>query len=458
MAEPSVGVALEVDPDFAVPEDGLTLLSDDVLLDLVRGGSADAYGTLFERYRHPAHRLAAYFSNSVDAKDIVAETFAGVLHQLRRGQGPHTSFRSYLFTSIRREAGKRARMRKRVSPTEDMATIDKPVPFGGTGPDRFERELVRAAFATLPKRWQTVLWQLDVDGWKPHELASQLGIAPNAVSALAYRAREGLRKAYLEQHVMTKGKSWAAACADVRRRLVVFVRGSATARDVIMIDPHLEACGPCMDAYLELEEVNTHLGGMSSALAVGFAASTAAPAATGLTGGAAAKAALFAKSVIAALGSTAAVVATSVTVFEIPVESPAQAETVIIRPFSMTPEQEPDRTIGPARKPTSENSVRSSGNDVSLAATDPVPPEDTSTTPTQETTPSPGIPIPVKIDVDKTGTTASVGAAGIDVSVSVDLRKPLAEKVNVKIKGSDKGAGPAVDMVEKLAANVVKKK
>jgi hypothetical protein len=348
-------------------------------------------------------------------------------------------------------------MRKRVSPTEDMATIDKPVPFGGSGPDTFERELVRDAFASLPKRWQTVLWQLDVDGWKPNELAAELGIAPNAVSALAYRAREGLRKAYLEQHVMTKGESWAAACKDVRRRLVVFVRGSATARDVIMIDPHLEACGPCMDAYLELEEVNSHLGGVSSALAVGFAASAAAPAAAGLTGGAVAKATLFAKSVIVALGSTAAVVATSVTVLEIPVESPAQAETVTMRPYSLTPEQEPDRTIGPVAVPTHEKAARSSSDESSSAAADTVPPEDqeTTTTPTPETTTSPGVPNPVKIEVDEKGTTASVRAAGVDVSVSVDLHK--LKDTKIEIKGSDKGAGPAVDKVEKLVASVVKK-
>ena len=171
MVKPHLKAVLEVDGDVVIPDDGLTLLPDDVLLDLVRGGSADAYGALFERYRHPAYRLATYFSNAVDAKDIVAETFADVLHQLRRGQGPQTSFRHrYLFTSVRREAGKRARLHQRVRVTDDMSTIDKPVPFGGGGSDTFERELVRAAFTSLPTRWRTVLWQLDVDGLKPHGL------------------------------------------------------------------------------------------------------------------------------------------------------------------------------------------------------------------------------------------------------------------------------------------------
>jgi RNA polymerase sigma factor (sigma-70 family) len=431
----------DVEHDLVVPDDGLTLLADDMLLDLVRGGSSEAYAVLFERYRYPAHRLATYFSNSVDAKDIVAETFADVLHQLRRGKGPHTSFRSYLFTSVRREAGKRARLHKRVSPTDDMATIDKPVPFGGGGVDTFERELVRAAFASLPKRWQTVLWQLDVDGRKPHELASRLGIKPNAVSALAYRAREGLRRAYLEQHVMTNTTSWATACEEVRRRLVAGVRGSATTRDVITIDPHLETCSSCTDVYLELEEVNTHLGAVSSALAIGFAAPTVT-----LLSETVAKATFIAKS-IAAIGSSAAVVATSVAVVSIPTELPAHAESVHVQPYSQTPEQEPDRAIGPAADgPTPEKGESSSPSDDATFS------DETGTDQTQDQpieaaqAPSPEGSPPVKVAVDQTGAaSASVSAGGIDVSVSVDVRKPL--DTQVEIKGVEETVQRTVDEV-----------
>ena len=411
MVKPHLKAVLEVDGDLVIPDDGLTLLPDDVLLDLVRGGSADAYGVLFERYRHPAYRLATYFSNAVDAKDIVAETFADVLHQLRRGQGPHTSFRSYLFTSVRREAGKRAKLHKRVRVTDDMATIDKPVPFGGGGADTFERELVRAAFASLPARWRTVLWQLDVDGRKPHELASHLGLKPNAVSALAYRAREGLRKAYLEQHVLTKGKSWATACGEVRRRLVAFVRGSATTSDVIMIDPHLETCVSCMDVYLELEEVNTHLGAVSSALAIGFAA----PATATLVSGTVAKATFIAKSIAAALGSTAAVVATSVTVLNIPVAPPAHAEAIHAFPV-LTPEEEPDRAIGPAAAPTTSPKKRAAQDDEvfsAAAAAQALDGQEATSTPPDS--PSLGGLPPVAIDVNKSGVSASVSGADIHI-------------------------------------------
>ena len=122
MAKPYFGgtveIELENESDLVVPwndiarlREDMDELSDDSLIGLVKGGSADAYAVLFERYRHPAHRLAAYYSNSVDAKDIVAESFTQVFQQLRRGQGPETSFRGYLLTAVRREAGQRAKMR-----------------------------------------------------------------------------------------------------------------------------------------------------------------------------------------------------------------------------------------------------------------------------------------------------------------------------------------------------------
>jgi DNA-directed RNA polymerase specialized sigma24 family protein len=64
------------------------------------------------------------------------------------------------------------------------------------GSDPGDREDVERAFRGLPVRWQRVLWQLEVEGRRPRELAVELGMTPNAVSALGKRARAGLRKAY----------------------------------------------------------------------------------------------------------------------------------------------------------------------------------------------------------------------------------------------------------------------
>jgi len=467
MSKPHPGGTLEIETesdlvaslnDVSRLREDLTDLSDDSLISLSRSGSADAYAELFERYRRPATRLAAYYSNSVDANDIVAESFAQVYDLLRRGKGPETSFRAYLFTSVRREAGRQAKMRKRVTPTDDVGTMDRAMPFGNGAVDGIERELVRDAFASLPQRWQTVLWHLDVDGRKPREVAPILGMKPNSVSALAYRAREGLRKAYLEQHIKTTTTPLPASCREVRSSLADFVRGTATERDTTAIESHLETCATCKGAQLELKQLNEHLGAVSGAIALTFAA----PAAAGLVSSVAAKMLVFAKTAAAATGSTAAVVVTSVAVLHIPLDSPAGAATVHQQPTTATARQhEPDRSSGPAadqslgRPVASGLEMAQSGSSDSAGSmtTDGSGPGQGQTdgSSSSEGSSSGGGSQPVTINVGSTNVSASVGpdkvsasvsAAGVKASVDVDIKKPLDTRVTV---GSDKSKNQLLD-------------
>ena len=58
--------------------------------------------------------------------------------------------------------------------------------------------MIARAFASLPERWQAVLWHTEIEGARPADVAPLLGLTANGVAALAYRAREGLRQAYLQ--------------------------------------------------------------------------------------------------------------------------------------------------------------------------------------------------------------------------------------------------------------------
>jgi RNA polymerase sigma factor (sigma-70 family) len=485
MAKPYFGGTLEVElenePDLDIPwsdiarlREDMDELSDDSLIGLVKGGSADAYAVLFERYRHPAHRLAAYYSNSVDAKDIVAESFTQVYQQLRRGQGPETSFRGYLLTAVRREAGRRAKMRKRDTPTDDIATIDRSVPFGNGAVDGFERDLIQKAFATLPQRWQKVLWHLDVDGRKPREVAPMLDMKPNSVSALAYRAREGLRKAYLEQHILAKGESLSATCQEVRHRLVAFVRATANKSESTKVESHLQTCSRCTSAYHELEELNSHIGAVSGVLVLSFAAPVvagplggAAGGVVGHLGGLTAKATLLGKTVAAAAGSTAAALITSMTVVDLPLQPPAEAATVHAQPFAAEGQHEPDRTIGPAGDGTLGRSVTSStwspmdstgsGQDQAMGESGQSDPGQTpGSTPSQGS--SSGGSLPATVNVDGTKTSVSVDAVGVKVNASVDLKKPLETRVTVKAGNLDIDTDKVTKKVtEKITKKVTEK-
>lgn len=230
------------------------------LLRLVRAGHRGAYATLYDRYSYPALRLARHLGMREEAEDIVSESFARILDLVGRGKGPTSNFRSYLFTTVRHEARDRAKARQKVVPTDDDSQIDRAVPFGGSELDVVERTTVRAAYESLPARWQTVLWHLDVEGHRPQDLADALDVSPNSVSALAYRARSGLRQAYLQQHVPAPGPNSNAQCAKTRGLLPAFLQHTGTIRDREKTHTHLSTCQTCMSAFIELRATGEALG------------------------------------------------------------------------------------------------------------------------------------------------------------------------------------------------------
>lgn len=171
-----------------------TTRDDDELVRAVRAGDTEAFGELFVRHAAVATRVAIRGGPRGDADDVVADVFAAVLVQLRAGRGPTLSFRAYVLTAVRHEAARRAVLARRCDLIADpaqwsAAAVDDP------GPD----ERLREAYASLPTRWRRTLWQLEVEGRTPRELAADLGLTANAVSALGYRARSALRSAYLER-------------------------------------------------------------------------------------------------------------------------------------------------------------------------------------------------------------------------------------------------------------------
>ncbi len=240
--------------------------SDAELITRVRGGDADAYGTLFARHVEAARRLARQLARGHDADDLVSEAFTKVMGVLQEGGGPDVAFRAYLLTAIRRLHVDRVRFQARLTTSEDMSEFDPGVPFQDTMVAQFETGAAAKAFATLPERWQLVLWHLEVEGQKPSEVAPLLGMTPNSVSALAYRAREGLRQAFLSAHLSDIA---VADCRWVTEHLGGYIRKGLSKRDATRIETHLRGCRSCMGMYLELDEVNSNIAAIIGPLLLG---------------------------------------------------------------------------------------------------------------------------------------------------------------------------------------------
>jgi RNA polymerase sigma factor (sigma-70 family) len=232
--------------------------SDADLIAGVRQGDSAAFTALFHRHASAARRVAlAYSPVPTDADDIVSESFERVFAALQKGHGPQDSFRAYLFTVVRRTGAEHIRRAKRVRPVEDMAVHEHALGYTPSSGEnlllKFEHSTVADAFKSLPERWQMVLWYTEIEKMTPTEVAPRLGLTPNGVASLSYRAREALRQAYLHQHL---AEVVNPSCLTVFDSLAAYVRGGLAKREYARVRNHVSVCVKCRGLVSELEDVN----------------------------------------------------------------------------------------------------------------------------------------------------------------------------------------------------------
>ncbi|MGW0523505.1 sigma-70 family RNA polymerase sigma factor [Crossiella sp. NPDC003009] len=391
---------------MATVQDEVQGPSDAELIDSVRSGSMDAYALLYERHVAAAYNLARQMSRSpAEADDLVSDAFAKVLDTLRAGKGPDAAFRAYLLTALRHNAYDRSRREKKVQVSDDVAAFDAGVPFTDTAVAGLEKTLAAKAFARLPERWQAVLWHTEVEQQSPAEIAPILGLTANGVSALAYRAREGLRQAYLQVHLDSVAEEQCRATVD---RLGAWTRDGLSKRETAQVEAHLDACVSCRALAAELHDVNGAMrvfvaplvlgGAVTAYLALSASAAKAAGAtalavtagaAAGGAGGAAGAASSVPRQFVATGASAAAVVA-AVAVALSAGESPQNPSVAAPPPVTTTvaPTQPPQP---PPPQPTPSQPPPPSPQPPPPSS-QPTPPPPTTTTPPP--TPPPAQPPP----------------------------------------------------------------
>jgi RNA polymerase sigma factor (sigma-70 family) len=236
-------------------QDSKLTTSDTELIESARSGDTSAFAELWRRHYRSAARVARQFT-SIDADDLVSEAYARIFQRVLAGGGPTGAFRPYLYTTIRNLASSWGAASRDVQVDvieefEDERIPDDPAAWA------LDRTLTAKAFRSLPDRWQTVLWYTEVEGMDPHEVAPFMGLTANGVAALSYRAREGLRTAWLQAHISNAGTS--TDCQWTMSRLGDRARNSLTAREKERVELHLLDCTKCAVISEEVDEVGSHL-------------------------------------------------------------------------------------------------------------------------------------------------------------------------------------------------------
>ncbi|MFK4835554.1 sigma-70 family RNA polymerase sigma factor, partial [Microbacterium sp. ZW T2_14] len=249
----------EHDPDVAADTD---------LVVRTRSGDTAAFGELWRRHYRAGMTVARNITSSLDADDLVQEAYTRIYHSIVNGGGPTGSFRAYLFTSIRNTAAAWGRAR-RETPYDELDGVEDPSAAAHESEAALDRSLTHQAFRSLPTRWQEVLWYSEIERMKPAEIAPLLGMKPTAVAQLTFRAREGLREAWIQAHLRSVADG--SECQWTIERLGAYARHNLGRRDHAKLERHLAGCVRCSIVASEAKEVSSRLALVLLPLALGAA-------------------------------------------------------------------------------------------------------------------------------------------------------------------------------------------
>ncbi|WP_166984043.1 sigma-70 family RNA polymerase sigma factor [Paramicrobacterium fandaimingii] len=246
--------------------------SDATLLTRTRDGDESAYAELWFRHSAAALTVARSITSSLDHDDLVQEAFVRVFTAVRKGGGPKGAFRPYLFTTLRNTAAEWGR-KKRETSLDTLEAFEDPSTSEAATEAALDRGLTATAYRSLPTRWQEVLWYSEVEQMTPAEIGPLLGMKANGVAALTYRAREGLRQAWIQAHINSAAEG--SECRWTLERMGSYARSALGKRDAVRFDNHLDECAKCTIVVAEAKAVGSRIALVLLPLTIGATGASA---------------------------------------------------------------------------------------------------------------------------------------------------------------------------------------
>jgi len=174
---------------------------DDDLLVMYRDGDAEAFDTLFDRYRTPVYNFARMMLSAADgAEDVLQETFLAVARTAPRYE-PRGRFRPWLMRIVRnlclnRIESERARRRALPQTSLEAASPAAAEPSPSERVERAERlARLRRLIAALPERQREAVVLYAFEQMSYREIGESLDVPINTVKTLIHRARAALAAA-----------------------------------------------------------------------------------------------------------------------------------------------------------------------------------------------------------------------------------------------------------------------
>lgn len=180
------------------PDPTIANLTDDQAMERVARGDRNAFAALVQAYQERAWKVARRFTgNDADARDLVQETFLGILEHAARYK-PEGRFSGFLFRILANKAINRSRRSQLavVSPSPEILASSQPSVEGDAeaalaAARRDHR--VSVALASLPPNQKMALVLRYYDDCSYEDIASAMDVSVKAVERLLARGRDALR-------------------------------------------------------------------------------------------------------------------------------------------------------------------------------------------------------------------------------------------------------------------------
>jgi RNA polymerase sigma-70 factor (ECF subfamily) len=193
------------------------------LLELVRSGDRNAFGTLMRRHNLRAFRIArGILGDDAEAEDAVQEGWVLAYRNLHQFEG-RSSFSSWLGRIVSREALARVRRRR---PTSDVSEeiMDKRLDPERRAADGEARVVLERAIDALPDSFRAVFVLRAVEEMSVAETAACLDIPEDTVKTRLHRARRLLRDDLVQQLDIAATDAFAFAGARCDRMVEQVLR------------------------------------------------------------------------------------------------------------------------------------------------------------------------------------------------------------------------------------------
>jgi RNA polymerase sigma factor (sigma-70 family) len=230
-AEVSAAFTEEHGPGLRVPARLLRLVSDERLVERVRGGSEAAFEAIFDRHHRGILGFCRHMLVSVEeAEDAVQHTFMAAFRELVGSDKP-IQLKPWLYTIARnrcltvlRTRGRQATGELTEPPTEHLAAeVERRHDL---------RDLLRDV-AGLPEDQRAALVLSELGDMSHDEIAAVLDCRREKVKALVFQARSSL---------IASRDARATPCADIREQLANLQGGSLRRTE---LRRHLSECAGC---------------------------------------------------------------------------------------------------------------------------------------------------------------------------------------------------------------------